>query len=279
MFTTPSLRTLLLCLLAWCGQACMAQGAGSSVLSFNGRDIIVHLPPQMPAPGARALVIVLHGGGGSAQRIAGRQSESGMNLDAQSDKNGFVVAYLNGSSAMRIMADRSFAWNAGGGCCGQPAKNNIDDVGYISAAVNMLVQKYGINRERVFGMGHSNGAMMTQRLVCDVGLYTAAVAISGPLNYQTASCPGARGKRMLAIHGANDDNVPLAGGMGTKGPARGPYQSQEYARRVFTASGAAYTLDVIPGAAHSVDGIDEALQKTQGMSLAEKITRFFGLAS
>jgi polyhydroxybutyrate depolymerase len=180
---------------------------------------------------------------------------------------------------MRILADRSFAWNAGGGCCGQPAKGNVDDVAYITSAVDMLVQKYGIGRDRVFGVGHSNGAMMTQRLVCESGLYSAAVSISGPLNYQTASCPGARGKRLLAIHGANDENVPLAGGTGTKGPARGPYQSEEYARRVFTASGASYTLDVVPGAAHAIDGIDEALQKTEGLSLAVKITRFFGLAS
>jgi poly(3-hydroxybutyrate) depolymerase len=37
--------------------------------NYNGRDLLVYLPRSLPAPGRRALVIVLHGGLGNASRI------------------------------------------------------------------------------------------------------------------------------------------------------------------------------------------------------------------
>ena len=124
---------------------------------YGGRDLIVHVPDRMPPSGARALVVVLHGGLGNADRIANRQSESGLNMDAVADKDGFIVAYLNGTAATRL-GGKMLAWNAGGGCCGQPFRTNVDDVGYIKGAVAWLAGKYGVDRRRVFGTGHSNGA-------------------------------------------------------------------------------------------------------------------------
>ncbi len=237
----------------------------------------VYVPSRLAPPGTRALVIVLHGGLGNAQRIETMQSESGLNMDALAEINGFVVAYLNGTPvAPRLGADK-LAWNVGGGCCGRPAANLVDDVGYISRAVDYLVGKYSINRGRIYGMGHSNGAMMTQRLVCETNLYAAAVAISGPLNVDTKSCPAARGKRVLAIHGADDTNVPIAGGRGTRGISNAVFNSEEFTRRVFIDSGASYDLQVVEGADHKLDHINAALRQTEGHTVAEKAAKFFEL--
>jgi poly(3-hydroxybutyrate) depolymerase len=126
-------------------------------------------------------------------------------------------------------------------------------------------------------MGHSNGAMMTQRLMCETRLYAAAVAISGPLNLETGNCPAARGKRLLAIHGADDENVPIAGGRGTKGMSEAVYSSEKRTRQIFTGSGASYDLQVVAGADHQLDHIDTAIQQTEGQTIAEKAARFFGL--
>jgi poly(3-hydroxybutyrate) depolymerase len=250
---------------------------GASTENFGGRSMVVYVPSRLPARDTRALVIILHGGLGNAQRIESQQSESGLNMDSLAEKNGFVVAYLNGTPVTRFLGADKLGWNAGGGCCGQPAENNVDDVGYITSAVDFLAGEHGIGRGRVYGMGHSNGAMMIQRLMCETNLYEAAVAISGPLNLKTGKCPAARGKRILAIHGADDENVPVAGGRGTMGLSKAIYNSEDRTRQVYTSSGASCDLQVVKGADHKLDHIDAAIRQIEGQTINEKAARFFGL--
>lgn len=251
--------------------------AGDATITVGGREVIVYTPAHLQPSGSRAMVVVMHGGLGNAARIAERQSESGLNMDAVADHDGFIVAYLNGTPATRMMGDRMLAWNAGGDCCGQPAINGVDDVAYIESAVSDLAGRYGVEHDRVFGMGHSNGAMMAQRLVCETTVFAAVVAISGPLNLDTAHCSAAAGRRVLAIHGANDENVPIQGGRGSKGLSGVAFKSEAYAKQVITASGGAYTLQVVPGADHMLDHIEAAIRSAEGVSIADKAARFFGL--
>lgn len=254
-------------------------GAGAAKRSTEpvaGREAVVYAPASMPAFGSRALVVVLHGGLGNAQRMASAQSERFLSMYALADEGGFVVAYLNGTPVARMLGDDKLGWNAGS-CCGQPAEKKVDDVGYIQAAVADLVTRYGVDRNRVFGMGHSNGAMLTQRVMCETGLYAAAVPIAGALENGAASCPAARGKRIMAIHGADDENVPIEGGRGTRGLSRVDYNSQAATAQVWQDSGVAYELQIVPGAGHGVDSINAQLVKTQSQSLAQKVARFFGL--
>lgn len=242
-----------------------------------GRTALVYAPTSLPAFGSRALVVVLHGGLGNAQRLAAGRAESALNLNAVADAGGFVVAYLNGTPVARFLVADKLGWNAGA-CCGQPAEKNTDDVGYIRSAVEDIAQRYGVDRSRIFGVGHSNGAMMTQRVMCETTLFAAAVPISGPLESGATRCPQARGKRILAIHGADDANVPVGGGRG-KGMARVDFASEAATARVWKDSGAVYDLHVVPGAEHSVDSISAQLLQQEFQTLAEKITRFFGLAA
>jgi polyhydroxybutyrate depolymerase len=198
-----------------------------------------------------------------------------MNLDAMADKYGFVVAYLNGTPVTRRLGGNFLGWNAGA-CCGQWSANDVDDVSYIKGAVNDLAARYGIPRGRVFGMGHSNGAMMTLRMMCETNVYAAAISISGALEVADKTCPDARGKRILAIHGADDANVPVAGGEG-RGLSRTDYNSEAYTAGIFRSSGAQYERKTLPGTDHALDHIDAALQKSEGLSVAQQAVRFFGL--
>jgi polyhydroxybutyrate depolymerase len=59
---------------------------------------------------------------GSAQ-----QAERAYGWDQLADSAKFVVAYRDGVGR---------AWNVGG-CCGQPGRDHIDDVGFIDAVVNV----------------------------------------------------------------------------------------------------------------------------------------------
>jgi polyhydroxybutyrate depolymerase len=267
---------LLLSLLIFIAAPACAGGAAIND-SYGGRDMLLHVPAQLPPTSKRALVLVLHGGMGQASRIESSQSESRMSLDGVADQHGFIVAYLNGTPVTRFMGDKFKGWNAGGGCCGQPYRKNIDDVGYITGAAAYLEKKYGVSPARVFAIGHSNGAIMIQRMMCETKVLAAGIAVSGPLNLDDATCPAAKGARILGIHGADDQNVPIAGGRGAKGISGVNFKSEAYAQRVYAQAGAHYTLKIVPGADHNLNRIDAALQKTDGMTLADEAVAFFGL--
>ena len=87
----------------------------------------------------------------------------------------------------------------------------------------------------------------------------------------------ARGRRVLAIHGADDANVPIQGGVGAKGLSQVAYRSEADSQRVMQASGATYVLDVVKGADHALDHIDAALERDEGVTVGRKAAVFFGL--
>jgi len=242
--------------------------------TFGGRDILVHIAPNAPAPGRRALVVALHGGMGNANQF---HSVIGAQLDEAANEGGFVVAYLNGSRASR-MDEKFRAWNAGGECCGQPYKQNVDDVAYITGAVAYLAQKYGVDRQKVYGIGHSNGAMMTHRLMCETNLYQAAIPVAGPLMVDAATCPPAKEKRIWAIHGEQDENVPIQGGVGTRGVTNIQYKSAQAVSRIFEQSGANYRLDILPGVDHSLKNVAKAIEQREQRTFGREAALFFGLA-
>jgi polyhydroxybutyrate depolymerase len=273
----PSVCRVLLLLGVGLSVPCWAASSGVWTETFQGREMLVYVPKTLPESGTRALVVVLHGGLGNASRIEDGRSEGGLNMDKEAERDGFLVVYLNGTRVMRLGQANMLGWNAGGGCCGVPAQEDVDDVGYISAAVRRLVAEYGVDARRVYGLGHSNGAMMTMRMVCETEVYAAAVSVAGPLNLVVKSCQYAKGKRVLAIHGERDENVPIAGGQGTKGLSRVAYRSEAATEKVMDASGAKFTLQVVPGADHKLDDIEAVIRKQEGMSLGEKVASFFGL--
>lgn len=241
--------------------------------AFGRRDMLVYVPSRLPPTGERSLLVALHGGGGNAQFMLDH-----LKIDGVAEKHGFIVAYLNGSAATRIGGRKLKAWNAGKGCCGKPYEDKVDDVAYITGAVRYLQRKYGVDPTRTFGVGHSNGAMMAQTLACVSRLFTTVATLAGSMMAEVSSCPAARGHTILNYHGADDLNVPIAGGYGEKGVTDISFTSQEQAKRFFEASGGHYVLQVYPGADHSIEHLSEASQRLDGISIGERIARDLGLA-
>jgi poly(3-hydroxybutyrate) depolymerase len=250
-----------------------AQSQNVAQDSFNDRDMILYLPSHLPPKGQRGMVVALHGGGGNAQNL-----QDHLKMDGVAEKYGFIVAYLNGTDASAKLPGKMKAWNAGNGCCGEPYKDKVDDVSYITSAVRYLVQKYGVNPEHIYGIGHSNGAMMTQTIMCETGLYQSAISLAGSLMAEVDACADAHGKTLLTIHGMMDANVPPAGGKGSKGVTTIDYKSEAYSKSMFESAGGSYTIQLLPDTDHSLEHISAAIQKAEGISLAEKAARFFGLA-
>ncbi|UGT63395.1 alpha/beta hydrolase family esterase [Nocardia asteroides] len=160
------------------------------------REYRVYRPAGLPdgAP----LVVVLHGGYGSAA-----QAERSYGWNDRADTDGFVVAYPDGLAR---------AWNTeGGDCCGPAQRRSVDDVAFITAMLDRIGHDYGIDPERVYATGMSNGAMMTYTLACRTDRFAALAPVAGT---QLDDCPGPAPVSLLHIHGSADPVVRYDGSPG-----------------------------------------------------------------
>ncbi len=168
-------------------------GTTSRTIEIGGenREYRLHLPPRLAED--PALVVMLHGGLGSAQ-----QAESAYGWDAVADAEGFVVAYPDGVNR---------TWNAGD-CCGGAEREDVDDVAFLTALVSELQAEFGVSPARTFGTGMSNGAMMTYRLACETSLFAAIAPVAGTI---VTTCDDPAPASVLHIHGQDDGSVRMDG--------------------------------------------------------------------
>lgn len=198
-FTAPPISTT----------SALTPGDHGGSLIFEGRErsYIIHLPPAIGSARAFPLVIVLHGGGGSAD---GTMKQTGMS--AKADQENFIVVYPNGTGRNE---DRLLTWNSGN-CCGYALDNRVDDVGFMRVLIPQIEGDYPerIDVKKIYATGISNGGMMAYRLACELSDQIAAIApVSGALNNE---CKPASSVSVIAFHGTADENVPYNGGAGTK---------------------------------------------------------------
>jgi len=173
---------------------------GTSIHTINvgGRDRSYRLYQPAGLPASAPLVVMLHGITGSAE-----QAESSYGWNGLADSQHFVVAYPDGVNR---------AWNVnGGGCCGRPQREGVDDVAFIGAAVADIVRNVSINGSRIYATGMSNGGIMSYTLACNTGIFAAIGAVAGT---QLDSCRAPHPASVMEIHGTSDELVPYQGGQG-----------------------------------------------------------------
>lgn len=170
------------------------RGATAHTVSVGGVDRTYRLYVPAGLPPAAPLVVMLHGGFGSAAQA---ERAYGWNQLAESAK--FVVAYPDGLNR---------AWNSGGGCCGRSGRDDVDDVAFITGAVRDIAGNIGIDPTRIYATGISNGGMMAYKLACN----TAVFAAIGPDSAtQLDSCPAPSPTSVLHIHGTADRMIRYEG--------------------------------------------------------------------
>lgn len=159
------------------------------------RTYVLHVPASLPPTGGFSLILAFHGDGGQGTTMARL-----MKLDAFADRRGFIVVYPDS-------VDRH--WNDGR----VTGKNKVDDVGFVSAVLDDIRQRYPIHPGRVFAMGISNGALFAERLGCELADRVSAIApVSGTMPADIEqSCRPARPVSVLQIDGTDDPIMPYAG--------------------------------------------------------------------
>ena len=158
------------------------------------------VPTHVASSYGRALIMVLHGGFGTA---AHAQQAYGWDE---------VATFINAEIVYPEGVGRS--WNAGR-CCGPARERGVDDVAFLTAVIRDAVQRDGIDPRNIFVTGMSNGAIMAYRLACEGPIALAAIGpVAGALEVP-CTAPVAP-VSVMAIHGTADQNVPFAGGIGAK---------------------------------------------------------------
>lgn len=187
-------------------------------LSVGGvpRYYMIHLPSQYNKSEPAPLMVAMHGGGGS-MLVQSRDKIYG--LISKSNKEGFVVVFPNGYSALPSGAFAT--WNAGE-CCAEAHKKNSDDVGFIKMMLEDLKSKIRFKEDQVFAIGMSNGGMMAYRLACEAPeLFKGIASVTGTDN--TVTCSPERAISILHIHALDDPNVLYNGGKG-EGAFKGKFE-------------------------------------------------------
>lgn len=182
--------------------------SNSTLSTPDGRErrYRVYVPASLTSGNDVPLLVALHGGLGWGEQFA---SNSG--FDGLAESNRFIVVYPDGTNAQGG-STRLLTWNAGM-CCGPASAQNVDDVGFISALIDRLERTLPIDPARVFAAGHSNGALLSYRLACELSEQIAAIGVqSGAIG---APCTPSRPVSIFHLHGLADTNIPIDGGRGS----------------------------------------------------------------
>jgi len=193
-----------LALLATAANAQSYGGAGQTVvrsLEHDGRSRTyrVYTPPNLALQPAPPAVILLHGRPGTGEGM-----EYITQMNAVADANGFIVVYPDGINNEWTehldLVDRSMARGA------------PDDVSFLRALADEIARNPGVDRNRIFLGGFSNGGFMTLRVACLAPNTFAAYAVVSAALHTVIEQRCNRGAApILLMHGDNDPSIPYAG--------------------------------------------------------------------
>jgi polyhydroxybutyrate depolymerase len=174
------------------------------------RSYLLHFPKGYDRTRPLPLVVVLHGGFGTARAM---EEESG--FSAIADKEQFFVAYPNGVGLFGWLQH----WNAGH-CCGLAMRWEVDDVDFVSKVIHQISRQVQVDSSRIYIVGYSNGGMLGYLYAARRPDIVAAVAgIATTIGSRISpDQPEMRIERprapvpVIAFHGLRDETVPYGGG-------------------------------------------------------------------
>lgn len=258
----------------------------SLVVDGIERHYVVHLP-RPARRGPLALVLLLHGAGGTGRRVA-----ASTGFSAEADRRGFVALYPDGVGG---------EWHDGRG------PDGVDDIAFVRLMLDTVASELPVDGARIYAAGISNGAMFAHRLGCELpGRFAAIAAVAGGLPVMIAErCASGAPLSFIAFNGTADRLVPFDGGAALEAaaasaahwaardgcdpapvsslePDRAPADGTRVHRWTWSgcAGGTAVTLYAIHGGGHSWPGGYQARirilgRTTRDLSATRTIAAFF----
>jgi polyhydroxybutyrate depolymerase len=193
----PFLKLALL-LAAILLSSCANASQGDLALRYDGvTRTYNYYEPSNLAPGA-PLVFALHGYQGTAKDL-----QDSFGLDKVADANGFAVAYPQGLEDFGGFNH----WNARLGL------SDIDDIGFLTALAEQLQDEHGLDPDRTYISGFSNGGFMSYVLATEAPeTFQGAASIMGTMSRHTWENRDLRPPFPLLQISAVDDGVILFDG-------------------------------------------------------------------
>lgn len=177
------------------------------------RRFRLHIPKGYFEKDTYPLLIALHGFSENP-----RIMEIVTGLSRKADEEGFFVAYPYGTHQKKFTP---YSWNSEF-CCGYALQQGVDDVGFIGKVIDDVAEEYSIDKDLVYVVGFSNGAMMTQQVALKMPEKVKAIAVvSGAVGgmhedaeeFEWLDQSGVP-VPVVIFHGREDVVIPFEGGEG-----------------------------------------------------------------
>lgn len=197
-------RTLTFLFILGINLSLFSQTTVNETISHDGgeREYIVHYPASYDGTEAVPLLLVFHGLGSSNDVIMGYSD-----FNEIADTANFIVVYPQGTVYLGFTH-----WNVGGFSAGSPT----DDVDFVDALLDTLIDDFVIDETKIYSTGMSNGGFFSFRLACELSSRIAAVAsVTGSMTSSNFDdCTPSHPTAVLQIHGNSDGTVPYGGDAG-----------------------------------------------------------------
>jgi len=187
---------------------------GNPVLSIAvgglERRYVVHVPPDYGSNTLWPVVIIFHGGGGTARTV---MWETG--FAEKADQEGFLAVFPEGTAPDPSRPGRFIGnpqtWNDGSERKIGAVERNVADVEFVFAMIGDLKERFNVDERRIYATGFSNGASMSFRIARELSPVIAAVAPVAGADWLYGKRPD-RAVPLLYITGTADPLNPLEGG-------------------------------------------------------------------
>jgi len=207
----------------------LPQGDNSFVIKVESaeRSYIVHVPPTYDPAKEWPMVVMFHGGGGTAEH-AMQQTH----WNTKADQEGFLAVFPEGTRPDPFQPARFYgnpqSWNDGSDRQSVGAvERNTADVQFVSVMLSDIEARLNIDESGIYATGFSNGVSMTFRVARELSTVFAAAAPVAGGDWLVDEVPK-QSVPLLYMTGTADPLNPLDGGeiyigeipFGTKAPVQ-----------------------------------------------------------
>ena len=166
------------------------------------RSYLINVPSSYEGDNSMALVIALHGSGGTGRDMV-MLTLGGLNR--LSEEEGFIIVYPDAIGRHWNSGRDDVAYN--------PSIKDVDDVAFISDLIDHIASEYNTSEGRVYVTGMSNGGFMSHRLACEIPEKITAIApvVGGMREEYVTDNTSLKPLPVLIINYVDDPIVPWEG--------------------------------------------------------------------